>query len=867
MLEEVIRVVNQKKAAAYSNEQNVVLGVSLGGVIGKYALLDMQASSLPHGTRLLITYDSPLRGANIPIGIQSMIRFLKFNLDELAESQGTSAFSIPVLNDALNVLNSPAPQQLLLLQGKFGYTFQNNLPVWTYTVHNDPQVAFVAELDGLGSLAIRHVAIASGAANGTFLENDYSAGGLMYTMDLTGHICDEFFIKVLGWQVTGCANVDLEMAVRATGNNTPTEVFKGFFKFDKVGKMSGTIDNTLSVTLTTQPFDVMPGGNSSLGIGGLVGLDVGLKDLVVDYPSLTLTSSWPTILRPIHHTFVPTFSSLNAAMPGNAAAPQACGTPTLCSVPTEPHPNPIALRATPPTAPVPANEWNQEHIFLEARVGNLLKQELNALPSAYPHGQLPATLSTYYNLGDPTYRKVGSLSIETVSGKLSVNNQGRVGYATGNEPFSPLAMYHAYTECDAVINVESGSTLAVGGDQVGRDAVFHIEGSTVRIKSGGRLVVHGNSALSIENGSQLILDPGAILILRDDPDGPLVENGRPRIKIESGGTLVAKGDVSIQGDGYIELDPGNILDLPTDFTLSGSGKQYRFLRVNRLAEFKKTGGSLLLKDGLAEVGSYGRVLHQDGSLSRCLRTHWRPIEGATFPHTGLEVINGSIVQMQDCDLKDIRHGLRVTGASTSVSISNTHFGNTFGADIVNARFVSLHEVTAEGASFLFNGISHAAHLIRCRISGHMASVAPIQLTNVRIMTMSGGSIEMEYMEAYPCIDATSGGSNVTLRNGAKLLNGLYGIEMKGGLAGGPYAYAYGLVTLDCARILNSMSACIGGQDALLNIDADINSGGLRPNEFSLDPSNPWMTPGRYFDICYVKRDPGPAVRAQRNFWN
>jgi hypothetical protein len=59
------------------------LGVSMGGIAGKYALLDMQANGPAHDTRLFITYDSPLRGANIPIATQCLIKFSNINLPYL----------------------------------------------------------------------------------------------------------------------------------------------------------------------------------------------------------------------------------------------------------------------------------------------------------------------------------------------------------------------------------------------------------------------------------------------------------------------------------------------------------------------------------------------------------------------------------------------------------------------------------------------------------------------------------------------------------------------------------------------------------------------------------------------------------------
>jgi hypothetical protein len=110
VVEEVIKKVNELKALAGSTEQNVVLGVSMGGIAGKYALLDMQNSGLAHDTRLYITYDSPLSGANIPIATQC---FMKFMVDNLGTYAGDD-ISIPSVDAVWAALQAPTPRQLLL---------------------------------------------------------------------------------------------------------------------------------------------------------------------------------------------------------------------------------------------------------------------------------------------------------------------------------------------------------------------------------------------------------------------------------------------------------------------------------------------------------------------------------------------------------------------------------------------------------------------------------------------------------------------------------------------------------------------------------------------------------------------------------
>jgi pimeloyl-ACP methyl ester carboxylesterase len=56
-----------------SNEELVIVGPSMGGQISRYALAYMEKNSIPHNTRLWVSLDSPHLGANIPLGVQSLI--------------------------------------------------------------------------------------------------------------------------------------------------------------------------------------------------------------------------------------------------------------------------------------------------------------------------------------------------------------------------------------------------------------------------------------------------------------------------------------------------------------------------------------------------------------------------------------------------------------------------------------------------------------------------------------------------------------------------------------------------------------------------------------------------------------------------
>ncbi|MFI8305101.1 esterase/lipase family protein [Streptomyces sp. NPDC085927] len=73
----------------------VVGGFSMGGVVTRYALAHLETQRMDHRTGLYFSYDSPHRGASIPVGVQAFSHF------------------IPFPNNFAKQMNSPAARQML----------------------------------------------------------------------------------------------------------------------------------------------------------------------------------------------------------------------------------------------------------------------------------------------------------------------------------------------------------------------------------------------------------------------------------------------------------------------------------------------------------------------------------------------------------------------------------------------------------------------------------------------------------------------------------------------------------------------------------------------------------------------------------
>lgn len=74
VLKTLIRKTNQDLASNSSSEKLVVIGPSMGGLISRVALKQMEDNSEDHNTRLYISFDSPHNGANISMGVQKLMQ-------------------------------------------------------------------------------------------------------------------------------------------------------------------------------------------------------------------------------------------------------------------------------------------------------------------------------------------------------------------------------------------------------------------------------------------------------------------------------------------------------------------------------------------------------------------------------------------------------------------------------------------------------------------------------------------------------------------------------------------------------------------------------------------------------------------------
>ncbi|MFG2212782.1 hypothetical protein [Streptomyces sp. NPDC048638] len=147
----VISAINRVIQERQGDEPLIVGGVSMGGIITRYALAEMENQHQDHQTATYLSWDSPHNGAWIPLILQQMAYFFE------------SLPAKPGKVKEAELIRSPAAQQLLyawIPDAKY------DGPVAT---SSELRTQFLAELRDLGQFPQRprKLGVANGTGNGT----------------------------------------------------------------------------------------------------------------------------------------------------------------------------------------------------------------------------------------------------------------------------------------------------------------------------------------------------------------------------------------------------------------------------------------------------------------------------------------------------------------------------------------------------------------------------------------------------------------------------------------------------------------------------------------------------------------------------
>ncbi len=268
VLQDVIKWVNANKV---TNTPNVILGQSMGGLITRYALRDMENRGEAHDTNLFVSHDAPHQGAHIPLGVQYMARHF---IDRFI-STPLSGFELDItdggasVEDLRNLLEAPGVKQLV-----------DNYVNSSFAVDNTAFDTFQNELRGLGNQGYpqltRNVAISNGSHCGN--PQKIQPGDRIFTLNggaKTGWLTDilltinplfntfvSTFLTVLvadaGFLLgilPGNSRLSIDVRANAYPTSGSREVYYGRVRYTK--KLLWLID--INKTITERSFNSQPG--------------------------------------------------------------------------------------------------------------------------------------------------------------------------------------------------------------------------------------------------------------------------------------------------------------------------------------------------------------------------------------------------------------------------------------------------------------------------------------------------------------------------------------------------------------------------------------------------------------------------------
>lgn len=262
------------------NEEAVVLGMSMGGLVARFALKTMENLNIDHETRLYVSFDSPHQGATLPEGLYSMASHL-----------ATANFSI--LNNPLYYLRQGSPQLTEL------YHILTSSSVNQMLKNSSLHIPFQNAMDALGYPEnLRKVAVSNGSMRGLRQRSTGAGGGRLNPGDvlISFNNANLFFglsdVLTANFEIrssspgTKIADLDLDINIfnntqivdfddYAYASDKPYEVNSGgYFELDAIlgdvanglpGLQNNMLDGFTFIPFASA-FDIHPGFNHKLDI-------------------------------------------------------------------------------------------------------------------------------------------------------------------------------------------------------------------------------------------------------------------------------------------------------------------------------------------------------------------------------------------------------------------------------------------------------------------------------------------------------------------------------------------------------------------------------------------------------------------------
>ncbi|MFA7378911.1 MAG: T9SS type A sorting domain-containing protein [Bacteroidia bacterium] len=657
-LEEVIKWVNEEKAANGSTAPNVIMGHSMGGVVARYALGEMHAEHLAnpttephHDTRVFYTHDSPHLGVNVPVGTQVMIKMMTeyyLNINQLSIVEHEDLF----WNHAN--LTSQSGRQMLIHD-----IYAPNTP--------NPHSLFYSELDAiapLDELGCKAILICDGSGAGV------PQGKGVYvdeTSDLPLWDATKAGDKILRWNKYMQRGVNFKVDLYATPDGTGSmQVFEGGFEnainnqYYKRYSVKGDAYASMTTALDGAPGSFMAA--SELGLSG------GIYNSIKNYIGPNYAN--------IPVCFIPSISS--SAYSGLSGS-------NLFYTPINGSAIPsnykfFLTRDDMGTLPEEVtNKRNGLHVAYTPHSAELLQQDWLKM--------VPETLSSgaWFNYGPPVSDRIGTTLIEDEA-TLHINSDEDIGLYNTDIRYTvhPVANSTYRVETKQFENCTAQpSTITIEGDLVLGDNTNNLSGELV-IRPTSKLILKNGANVTLHNNSKLIIQENAELEIEDGVTFNLID-ANSEVVIRGILTMQSNAEIVLAtGDGNLRFDCPENAYCSTQFvgnntiSLTGAGRTDKVLVVTGKGLDLTGVVSLSLTTGKVELGTNTEIV-VDGSL--ILNTvKVTKLTGLAGDHVynGIVInsLTGKTISIQHSRFEYAQIGLTKSSTSTitPLSLTETTFG-------------------------------------------------------------------------------------------------------------------------------------------------------------------------------------------------
>jgi hypothetical protein len=698
----IISQLNSQLQINGSSEQIEVIGASMGGLIARVALREMELNGCCHNVKLFTTFSSPHLGANIPIAFQQSMK------DLIARNNFQGSMN-ELQNQYDAILNSPAARQLLIYHAESGAEVD--------------RASFHQYLQQIGHPEeTRKVAVTNGSILGDIQRTDISVYSpfltpgsqlLLFTAESWVPTAFPLPLNQRSYRNAGTNGMYLIRSEGFVLPHSPTApshqlYYKGgkstnanlidvlgahlkysvsAYKFFVQSKAitvaaianptaapliiaSGAIKLAIFSTGVNQSLQNSFNSNISDNQSGQLLLHANFPSLGVDYAPGDYAGAVNDLKNGFItkrqfsriHTFVSSVSSVDFQL--DLFSPLLSVTQNLPDVFSN-FEGVISGYSGPDFTNI-----NTKHVSIFPTLLNPVYT--NQLTTRSSTIQMLGVLSGSLNIGKPTLARIDTKILNsdveiynwTISNnaKLSVNAFANLNYAyTG--PGVPLNMTtrpnsHFITktttyDCDSVhVNVQSGGTFELGeivpGNRMTAEVYFR-NASTLTLHPGAVLKVNNYSTLIMEAGSTLIIHPGASIQLEGDS---------AVLEIRGNVVVLDQAIFSFSGGGFMRVNQG-LINASTGSWTMGLNSRIQLLGASR---------NTLLAEVIGEW-----VISQTNALVKM-------INGRVFMRENARMNFQSGVELYQINITgnaNARHGGLVLHGQPTASISRVEVTNGF----------------------------------------------------------------------------------------------------------------------------------------------------------------------------------------------